>query len=95
MRLVTYTLMMASVTGIGHALLAFRFEPLPNGLLEGVVAPGTTIGGAAVLLGMWTAGIASTVGGTVGLFWLTWQFWRDWQLFRRKRSPRVTGPASQ
>lgn len=94
MRLATYTLMMAALTGTGHALLAFKSEPLPSGWLEGIVAPGTTIGGAAVLFGMWTAGIASTIGGGMGVVWMTWEFWHYWQLALHRPNPQATGAAS-
>lgn len=94
MRGATYTLMMAALTGTGHALLAFRSEHLTSGWLEGIVTQETTIGGAAVLPGMWTAGVASTIGGGVGMAWMTWAFWRHRQLARHRPNPQATGAAS-
>jgi hypothetical protein len=70
------------------------WRALPDGWLEGVVASGTTVGGAAVLLGMWAAGIASTVGGSVGLAWLGWEMWRHRQQVRLKPNLQADDPAS-
>lgn len=82
MSLATYTLKMAAVTAPAAALLAFSGEPMPAGWLDGIVAPGSTVGKAAVVLGMWVAGGAATAGGTVGFVWLSWELLRE----RRQRT---------
>ncbi|EFH10296.1 hypothetical protein HMPREF0731_3408 [Pseudoroseomonas cervicalis ATCC 49957] len=77
MSLATYTLKLAAVTAPAAALLVFGGEPMPTGWLEGIVDPGATVGKAAVVMGMWAVGAASTVGGIAGFIWLGWEFWRE------------------
>lgn len=84
MSLATYTLKMAAVAAPVAALLAFSSEPMPAGWLDGIVEPGSTIGKAAVVLGMWVGGAAATAGGGLGVVWLSWAFWSE------RRSPAGT-----
>ncbi|SDD48317.1 hypothetical protein [Belnapia rosea] len=85
MRLASYTAMMAVITATGVALMAFGGEPLPRGWLDGVVAPGSTIGAAAAVLGLWGVGVGTTVLGGAMLARLAWEVWRHWRGERRTR----------
>jgi hypothetical protein len=75
-KLASYAATMATVAATGLALLAWGGEPVPDGWLDGVLAPGSTIGGAVVLLGTWALGIGSTALGGVVLARPTWDAWQ-------------------
>ncbi len=77
MSLATYTLKMAAIAAPLAALSVFGGEPMPAGWLEGIVDPGATIGKAAVVVGMWLAGAASTAGGLAGFVWLAHALWLE------------------
>lgn len=79
MSLATYTLRMAAMTAPAAALVVFGGEPMPTGWLDGVLMPGATIGHAAVVVGFWGIGVATTAGGIVGLLWLARAYWREWR----------------
>jgi hypothetical protein len=94
MRLATYTVTMTAVYGIASAILSYKDAPLSGCWLDGVVAPGMTLGGAVVLGGMWVAGVGSTAGGIVGLVWLAWDAWRHRQRVRCNPDARANDTAS-
>ncbi len=83
MRLASYAATLASVTATGLALVAYGGEPLPDGWLDGVVAPGSSVGAAAAVFGAWTAGVGTTVLGGAMLARLAWDAWRHWRQLRR------------
>ncbi|WP_149536621.1 hypothetical protein [Siccirubricoccus phaeus] len=91
MKLPSYAAMMASIGATGLALMAYGGEPLPNGWLDGIVAPGSTIGGAVAILGTWALGIGTTALGVVALAQLALDAWRHWRGLRPRAEGRAVG----
>lgn len=91
MRLASYTATMAAVGGAGLALMAYGGEPLPEGWLDGVVAPGSTVGGTAAILGTWAIGFGTTGFGIAVLARLAWDMWRHRRWLRRAGEQPAVG----
>lgn len=66
MRLPAYAASVVLLGATSLALIRYGCAPMPDGWLDRIVAPGSTIGGAVAVLGTWLLGLGATaLGGAV------------------------------